>query len=194
MLVSVAGLIWLVSIAPTSRARIAAWVYGLSGVLGYTASATYHVFARSPRSRRIMQRVDHSTIYLLIAGTFTPMAVLAMRGPWRWAALSLMWAGAAGGVALKVFAWSRYRRFTGALYVMLGAAGLIALPWLLDQTRALAFILAGGFLYLFAVLLFALRRPRLSPTWFGYHEVWHALGVAAGVLIFVANFGLIRGG
>lgn len=193
MLASVAGLIWLVSIAPTARARVAAWVYGISAVLGYTASATYHVFVRSPHARRFMQRVDHSTIYILIAGTFTPMALLAIRGPWRWLALGVMWAGAAGGVALKVFAW-RYRRFTGALYVVLGAAGVIALPWLLDQTRALSLILAGGLLYLFAALLFALQRPKLSPTWFGYHELWHALGVIAGVLIFVANFGLIRGG
>ena len=93
-LASLAGLVWLVEAASTPRARAVAWVYGLASAALYLTSSSYHVFARSPRARRIMQRADHSMIFVLIAGTFTPMAVLAVDGAWKWAALVGVWAGA----------------------------------------------------------------------------------------------------
>ncbi|HRW37752.1 MAG TPA: hemolysin III family protein [Aquihabitans sp.] len=193
-LASLLGLAWLVDAAETPRARAVAWVYGLASVLLYLTSSSYHVFARSPRARRIMQRADHSMIFVLIAGTFTPMAVLAVDGGWKWPVLVAMWAGAVAGVVLKVAALDRFPKLGGALYIVLGWAGIVILPALLERPSTLALVVVGGLLYTAGAVLFALHRPVLSPRVFGYHEVWHAFGVAAGAVLFAANLGLVRGG
>jgi hemolysin III len=194
VLAAIAGLVWLVRVAPTTRATVAAWIYGLASVLLYLTSSTYHVFARSPRARGILQKADHSMIYVLIAGSFTPVAVLLVADPWRWVALALMWGGAAAGVAMKLVDLDRFRRLGATLYIALGWAGLMALPALWERPGTLALVVAGGVLYTGGAVLFFLERPRLAPGWFGYHELWHAFGVAAGVLFFVVNLGLIRAG
>lgn len=191
---SIAGLIWLVRVAPTTRATVAAWVYGLASVLLYLTSSTYHVFARSPRARRVLQRADHSMIYVLIAGSFTPVALLLVDDPWRWVALALMWGGATTGVVLKLVAMERFERLGATLYIALGWAGLMALPALWQRPGTLALVVTGGALYTGGAILFFMQRPRLAPGWFGYHELWHAFGVAAGVVFFVVNLGLIRAG
>lgn len=191
---SVAGLVWLVRSASSTRAVVAAWVYGVAAVLLYMTSATYHVFTRSPRARRIMQRADHSMIFVLIAGTITPVCILALGGPWRWVLLVAMWAAAIGGVILKLVAWHRFQKLGNALYIVLGWGGLVALPALVHRPHMLALIVAGGLLYTGGAILFFLGRPRLSPTWFGYHEVWHTFVTAAGMLLFAANLSLVRAG
>lgn len=194
VLVSVVGLVWLVRSATTPRAVAAAWIYGLASVLLYLTSSSYHVFATSPRARRIMQRADHAMIFVLIAGSFTPTALIVLPDPWRWWSLTVMWGGAALGIALKVVALERFRKLGAALYIVLGWAGLMAFPTLLERPLTLALFATGGVLYTVGAVLFALRRPRLSPRWFGYHEVWHTLGVAAGGLLYAANLGLVRTG
>ncbi|MCB0963536.1 MAG: hemolysin III family protein, partial [Acidimicrobiales bacterium] len=143
-LASVAGLIWLVHEAPTPRARTVAWVYGLASVLLYLTSSSYHVFARSPRARRIMQRADHSMIFVLIAGTFTPIAVLAVPHPWKWVALATVWAGAIGGIVLKCLAMDRYPRLGAAMYIVVGWAGAVIAPTLWHRPGTLALIAVGG--------------------------------------------------
>ena len=193
-LISIIGLVALVNEASTPRAVAVAWIYGLASVLLYFTSSSYHVFARSPRARRVMQRADHSMIFILIAGTFTPIAVLAVPDPWRWPALVTMWTGALGGVLLKVLAIDRFPRLGGAMYIVLGWAGIVIFPALWHRPAALLLIAGGGLLYTGGAVLFALNRPRLSPRWFGYHEVWHSFGVAAGALLFAANLGLVRAG
>ena len=193
-LASIPALIHLVAVAPTTRATVAAWIYGLAAILLYLTSATYHVFVRSPRARRIMQRADHSMIYVLIAGTCTPIFILALGGSWRWVGLGAMWAGAIVGVVLKVAVFDRLVRTSFALYIVLGWAGLAALPGLVQRPGSLILVLAAGVLYTAGAVLFALGKPVLSPPWFGYHEVWHTFGVAAGALLFIANLGLVRAG
>lgn len=191
---SLVGLVWLVDSAPTPRARAVAWVYGLASALLYLTSSSYHVFAKSPRARRIMQRADHSMIFVLIAGTFTPIAVLGVPGAWKWVALVAVWLGALGGVALKIAALDRYPRLGGAMYIVVGWAGIVILPAMWDRPGTLALIAIGGVLYTLGAILFALHKPILSERWFGYHEVWHAFGVAAGAVLFAANLGLVRAG
>jgi len=193
-LVSIGGLVWLVEAAESTEATVAAWVYGLSALLLYTTSGTYHCFARSTRARRIMQRADHSMIYLLIAGSATPALILLMDGWPQAALLGLMWAGAATGVVIKLVAFDRLKKLGGALYIILGWAGMLALPAFLAHPGALALMVAAGVLYTVGAALFAAGKPRLSPTWFGYHEVWHVMGVTAGILLFVMNLGLISAG
>ena len=194
LLVSVAGLVWLVRSATTSRAVAAAWIYGIASTLLYLTSSSYHVFARSPRARRVMQRADHSMIFVLIAGSFTPSAVLMLPDPWRWCSLVVMWGGAALGITLKLVALERFRKLGAALYIVLGWAGLMAFPVLWQRPGTLVLFATGGVLYTVGAILFALNRPRLSPRWFGYHEVWHTFGVAAAGLLYAANLGLVRAG
>ncbi|HYI62670.1 MAG TPA: hemolysin III family protein [Acidimicrobiales bacterium] len=192
--VSVAGLVWLVRSAASPEATVAAWVYGVTSVLLYLTSGTYHVFARTARARRIMQRADHSMIYLLIAGSATPVALLLLDGWWRAALLGLMWAGAVTGVVVKLVAFDRLKKLGGTLYIVLGWAGVLAFPALWSRPLSLALFAGGGILYTVGAALFAAGRPRLSSRWFGYHEVWHTFGVAAGALLFASNLGLIRAG
>jgi hemolysin III len=187
------GLLWLVRVAATTPAKVAAAVYGVSCVLLYLASTSYHVFSRSDRARLIMRRIDHSMIYVLIAGTFTPICILAMDGWTRWVVLGAVWAGALFGVLLKALASHRFRRFTFALYLVLGWAGIAALPALVEHPTRFALVVIAGLLYTVGAILFGLRWPLPSSRWFGYHEVWHSLVVAAGVLLFAVNFGIISG-
>ena len=194
LVASVFGLVLLVEVAPTTRARTVAWVYGLASVLLYLTSSSYHVFARSPRARRIMQRADHSMIFVLIAGTFTPLAVLGVHGAWKWPALVAVWVGALGGVMFKIFWLDRFPKLGGAMYIIVGWAGIVILPAMWHRPGTLALVALGGVLYTLGAILFALHRPVLSERWFGYHEVWHAFGIAAGAVLFVANLGLVRAG
>lgn len=194
LLVSLAGLVWLVRSAPTGRALVAAWIYGLASVLLYLTSSSYHVFAKSPTARRWMQRADHAMIFVLIAGSFTPTAILLLPDPWRWASLVAMWCGALAGIVLKLVAIERFRRVGATLYIGLGWAATASFPVLARRPVTLALFVAGGMLYTVGAILFALNRPRLSPRWFGYHEVWHTLGVTAGGLLYAANLGLVRTG
>ena len=192
-LASVLGLVLLLRVADGSLAHASAWVYGSAAVLLYLSSGVYHVFTQSPRAMRVMQRVDHSMIYVLIAGTFTPFGLLVLDGGWRWTSLAVMWSGALLGVVLTITAFERYRKLVAALYIVLGWAGLMLLPPLIDRPVLLALVVLGGGLYTMGAVLFALRWPALSPRWFGYHEVWHVLVVAAGGVLYLANFELVRG-
>ena len=190
-LLSVGGLVWLVTSAGSDEARVAAWVYGVAAILCYVTSSTYHVLARSERARAIMRRADHSMIYVLIAGSFTPVVLLAMHGWWRWIVGGAVWFGAVVGIGLAVAPTWRLPRFGFALYLILGWAGLAALPALAQDPVRLALVMTAGILYTVGAILFAWRRPRLLPTWFGYHEFWHGIGVAAGALLFAANLSLV---
>jgi hemolysin III len=191
---SLAGLAALVRVAPTTLAAVAAWIYGCAAAALYLVSSSYHVFARGPRARRVMQRLDHSMIFVLIAGSFTPVCMLALHGSWRWWLLGAMWALALGGVALKCCALERFPRLGGGLYIGLGWAGLVAAPAFFHRPALGLLFVVGGVLYTVGAILFATGRPRLSPKWFGYHEAWHVFVVAAGALLFVGNFMLVRSG
>jgi hemolysin III len=112
-----------------------------------------------------------------------------MTGWWRWVVLGVVWVGAILGVAMA--AMERLPRFGFALYLILGWAALITLPALARSPGRLALVVTAGLLYTVGAILFGLRRPRLRSTWFGYHELWHSLGVAAGVLLYVVNLSLV---
>lgn len=190
-MLSIGALVWLVRSAASAQALFAAWVYGIAAILCYASSSSYHVLARTERARAVMRRVDHSMIYVLIAGTFTPVCVLAMSGAWRWFLVGAVWLGALTGVALSMPARPRLPRFGIALYLILGWAGIVAAPSLAEHPVRLALIVTAGLLYTIGAILFGAHRPTLRPRWFGYHEFWHGIGVAAGALLFVVNLGLI---
>jgi hemolysin III len=171
----------LVALARGGVARVAAAVYALGLVAVFGASAAYHRGAWSPAARRRMKRLDHSMIYVLIAASYTPVALLVLRGRLAVAVLATAWAGAGVGIALKLVRIDGFRVTTAALYMGLGWLALVALPQLVREMPppALALTVAGGLLYTIGAAVFALRWPDPSPTVFGYHEVWHAFMVAA---------------
>jgi hemolysin III len=178
----------LVATAPTPSARFAATAFATSVAAMFGVSAVYHRVTWRPRPRAWMARVDHATIYLLIAGTYTPYALLALSGAWRVVVLAVVWSGAGAAILLK-FAWvDAPKALAAALGVALGWAGVAALPQLVEEVGAAATVLvvAGGALYTAGAVVYALRRPDPLPAVFGYHELFHAL-VVAGVACHYAS-------
>ena len=188
---AVAALAWLVRSAASLEATVAAWIYGVSSVLCYLTSSLYHMVARTERARALLRRADHSMIYLFIAGSFTPSCLLTMSGWWRWPLIGIVWAGALVGVGLSIPARPRLPHFGIALYQILGWAGVAALPTLARDPLRAALVTTAGLIYTGGAILFGLRRPVLSPGWFGYHEFWHSMVVVAGALVFAVNLSLI---
>jgi len=191
---SVGGLVWLLADAHTPQAVVAACVYGVATTAMYLTSSAYHLYARSARARRVMQRLDHSMIYVLISGTYTPVCLLALHGSFRWVLLGVVWAGALVGVVLAALALDRFPRLTWGLYLVLGWAAVVAIPEFAQRPALLGLATLGGVLYTAGAVLFALRQPRPVAVWFGYHEFWHAVGIAAGGVFFAMNLGLVAAG
>jgi len=191
--VALAGLVALVLLAPGPRARTAALVYGFSLVALFSVSALYHRPAWSPRALLWMRRLDHSAIFLLIAGTFTPMCLL-LGDAFARTMLAVVWAGAGLGI-LRALLWPRAPRGVAtALYLLLGWA---AVPLAPAMYRALgpgsmALLAAGGLLYSVGAVIYATRRPDPFPRVFGYHEVFHALVIAAAGLHYAVAAGAVR--
>ena len=194
--VSVPAGVVLVTVAEGAAATAVAAIYALSltGVFG--ASAAYHRGAWSPAARLQMRRLDHSMIFILIAGSYTPVSVLALSGAWEVVLLSLIWSGAALGVVLKIARPDGLSATTGALYVILGWVALIAAPQLVHglSLPALILLISGGLLYTAGAIVFATKRPDPNPMVFGYHEVWHAFMAAAAACHFALVVLVVRAG
>jgi hemolysin III len=179
----------LVLSAPSGRARLAAAIYAVSVAALCASSALYHrVQWRSPTARVWMRRLDHSMIFVLIAGTYTPFAMLALRGALASALLIAVWAGAASGIVLTL-AWIDAPDWLIALlYVLLGWVGAVAFPTVIATLGAVpvALVAAGGLLYTAGAVVYARKRPNPVAAVFGYHEVFHVLVIAAAALQYAA--------
>jgi hemolysin III len=178
----------LIALADSGRERFAVAIYAVAITALFGASALYHRPNWSVPMRRWMRRVDHSSIFLLIAGTFTPFALLVMNGPLATAILIVVWAGALSGIVLK-FAWIDAPRWlTATVFVALGWVAVFALPQLWSDMGPVPVLLlgVGGLLYTVGAVIYATQRPDPAPSVFGYHEIFHVLVIAAAVLQFVA--------
>jgi hemolysin III len=163
---------------PAATAVAAVYAVSLSAVLG--TSAAYHLGRWTPRARRWMKRLDHSMIYVLIAGSYTPVAVLVLNGPWEAVLLSVIWAGAVIGITLKMARPDGLSVLGAILYMAMGWLALVALPQLVQGMTPAEVVLmvAGGLFYTAGAIVFASRRPDPRPEVFGYHEIWHSFMVA----------------
>jgi len=175
----------LVLAARTGPARVAAAVYALSLAGLFGTSAAFHLGRWSDPVRRRMDQADHAMIYVLIAGSWTPFAVLTLGPPWGLAILGAVWAVAVGGIAVVIL-WHRIRIVGITLYLTLGWLGLATLPWLAGRlgVAKLILLVGGGVLYTVGAVVLGRQRPDPSPSVFGYHEVWHAFTIAAGACHF----------
>ena len=171
----------LVIVAPGAESTVAALVYALAVVALFAASATYHRGRWRHEVRAWLSRVDHAMIFVLIAGTYTPICVLALDGTLGDALLITVWAGALVGVVLQLIPFAKPRWVEVAVYVALGWVAVAALPQLVDELgwTATALIGAGGALYTLGAVAYGLKRPDPVPHVFGYHEVFHACTIAA---------------
>ncbi len=183
----VAG-IALVVVADSLREQLAMWIYAVALAAMFGVSALYHrVTWRSPRVRTWMRRLDHSTILLLIAGTYTPFALLAFDGWVADVVLVVVWVGAAAGLVLNLLWVDAPKWLTAVVFIALGWVGVIALPELVDVgLAATVLVFGGGALYTLGAISYATRRPDPVPHVFGYHEIFHVLVVLAAAAHFVA--------
>lgn len=190
----VVGILGLLLLALTSAARggrlaLAVYLFGLLAMFG--VSAMYHRGRWSPRELAMWRRLDHSTIFLAIAGAYTPVAIAGLDGWRQTAVLVVVWSGAALGITLQWIPVHVPRALFTAVYVVVGWSLSIALPQLFDGLGAVGFalVLGGGIAYTAGAVVYALKRPDPWPTVFGYHEVFHLLTiVGAGLQLAAVAF------
>jgi hemolysin III len=170
---------------PAKRASVA--VYGIALILLFTVSTMYHRGPWSPRVRAVWRRIDHANIFVMIAATYTPIAVTILDGSLRIGILVAIWVTAVVGIVLVATPIRMPRAVLVLLYMAAGWIAVVILPTLYARIgpTGFALLLAGGLLYTLGGVSYALKRPRLWPNVFGYHEVFHLLVIAASAMFFV---------
>jgi len=179
---------FVVVFADGTRARVSAAVFAASVAACFGASALYHRVTWSARVRPWMRRIDHAGVYLLIAGTYTPVALLALGGAWQVAILATVWSGAAAAIIVK-FVWVDAPKWLAAgIGLALGWVAVVALPqlWTKLDHAAVLLLVIGGLAYSAGAIVYARRRPDPLPAVFGYHELFHALTIVAVSCQYVA--------
>ena len=167
--------------AAGARAQVAAAIFAGAVVGMFGASALYHRVTWSPTKRLWLRRLDHAGIFGLIAGTYTPFGLFVLHGTWQKTVLAIVWAGTALAIAVK-FIWVKAPKWLSALVgVALGWVGIVMLPQILDTAGAVAvaLVFTGGVCYTLGASVYARRKPDFLPGVFGYHELFHALVIAA---------------
>ena len=190
---SLAAASLLVAFAPAGTARVTAAIYGIGLNALFITSAVYHRWPPASRWKPVLRRIDHSVIFVFIAASYTPVAVLILEPPSSTIVLVSVWVGAVLGVVFSV-AWIDAPRLAVALsYIGIGWVIVIALPEVFGEAGAApaALFLAGGLLYSAGAFVYARQRPDPWPRIFGFHELFHALVIAAAVLHFVAMAGWV---
>jgi hemolysin III len=162
--------------------------YGVCLVALFAASAAYHMADAGQRATAVLRRLDHSAIYLLIAGTYTPFCLLALHGFWQWGLLSIIWGLALVGIVLKIFIMNAPRWISAGAYVVMGWLCLGAVGQMLRAlpTGALAWLAAGGVIYTVGAVIYITRKLDFVPGKFGFHEVWHIFVILGAAAHFVA--------
>jgi hemolysin III len=191
---SLFGLIFLLIIGGPGTAKIVSiLVYGLSLFILFSASSAYHLVQANPATTQILRKLDHSAIFLLIAGTYTPFCVIAFTGFFHWGLLAIIWAIALGGVIVKIFRVRAPRWLNATIYVVMGwlcvsAAGQIAsnLP-----VNSVVWMVVGGVVYTLGAVIYATKIFNFVPGKFGFHEVWHLFVLMGASAHFIAVASLI---
>jgi hemolysin III len=191
--VSVAAAVVVVVLAPAGRARIAVAVYGAGLIALFGGSALYHRWRGPARCKPLLRRIDHSTIFVFIAASYTPIAVVVLHGALVWVVLGVAWAGAGAGVAFSLGWIEAPRAVIASSYLALGWVSVIAIPQLLAELTPapLVLLVAGGVLYSVGAAVYALKRPDPWPRTFGFHEIFHAFVIAAAAAQYIAVIGWV---
>lgn len=177
-LLSIAGLVVLVGYAVryASAKHIAAFaVFGASLILLYSSSAVYHLARVPEKIGTILRRIDHMMIYVLIAGTYTPICLLALTGAWGLSMLIIIWALAVAGIIMTVVWFGAPRWLTTAVYLLMGWLVIIAFYPLIHSlpVGGITWLVVGGLLYTVGAVIYGFKWPRINSSWFGFHEIFH---------------------
>jgi hemolysin III len=185
----------LVAASSGGRERLAAAAFGACLVLTFGVSALYHRVDWRPSARRVMRRLDHASIYLLIAGTYTPYGLLVLSGAWQFSILGVVWIGAAAAIVQRVVWLDAPRWIPVAAGIVLGWVGLLALPQIVEAAgfSGTFLVAAGGVFYTLGAVVYAVKRPDFRPAVFGFHELFHVLTVLAASCQFAAVALLVAG-
>lgn len=183
-LLSVVGLVLLLmdAIKSGSASHIVAFsMFGLSMVLLYTASTLYHSLKVKEKTISLLRKLDHSMIYILIAGTYTPICLIVLEGNWSWIVFISVWSVALAGIIKKFFWITAPRWLSVVLYLGMGWMGVLLFPALFVKLPLafLIWIVTGGLAYTLGAIIYGMEKPNPVPGWFGFHEIWH-LFVLAG--------------
>ncbi len=186
---AVAAGIVLVALADSPSEIVSSWVYAGALAAMFGASALYHRFPWQSAARRLWaRRLDHSMIFVFIAGTYTPFALLCFSGTTQWLVLVIVWAGAALGLMLELVWIDSPRWLTAVAYLAVGWVGVLAAPQMFSGigVSGSVLVIVGGGLYTLGAVIYATKWPNPFPRTFGFHEIFHLLVVAAAVSQFVA--------
>ena len=170
------GAAWLAYLSRDNGVRLASLlIYGISLVLMLSASAAYHLIDARPRVSQILRKLDHTAIYLLIAGTYTPICLRFFTGFWQWGLLAIIWTLAMTGIGVKLLILNAPRWVTAGVYIAMGwlAVAGIRPILLVVPAGALAWLLAGGLWFTVGAVVYITKRPDFVPGVFGFHEIWH---------------------
>jgi len=192
-ILALAGLIALLIVGWSTPAKIVSLlVYGISLIGMFSASATYHMVRAKDKVLLILRKIDHSAIFLLIAGTYTPFCINAFDGFWKWGMLSIIWSLAAIGIIVKVFYIKAPRWLNAGIYVVMGWLCVGASGQMLSTLPAWVFgwLLAGGVIYTLGAVVYSTKLFNFKPGVFGFHEVWHIFVMLAAAAHFVAVMGV----
>lgn len=186
--VAAAGAVGLVYLGRDSLDKqLSLLVYGVSLVAMLAASAAYHLVNASPDTVKFLRKLDHSAIYLIIAGTYTPICLYFFTGFWQWGMVALIWLFAFIGIAVKLVFIHAPRWLTVAIYLGMGWLGVFAIPEMLNTMPpgAIGWLFAGGIFFTLGALVYAFKKPDWYPNVFGFHELWHVFVILGCLCHFI---------
>lgn len=162
-------------------------IYSISLVSMFSASATYHLAQVKPRAREVLRKLDHSAIFMLIAGTYTPICLNAFSGFWRWGFLSIIWGIALVGIIIKIFYIRAPRWLNAGMYVLMGWISVLAWRQMAGlPAGVLVWLIVGGVIYTIGAVIYATRILNFVPGKFGFHEVWHLFVIGGAFSHFIS--------
>lgn len=170
------GLILLLFLGHDSLTKaISLTIYGITLVLMFSASSAYHLVSASPRVIAILRKIDHSAIYTLIAGSYTPLCVNFFQGFWQWGLMAIVWGMALVGVITKIFIINAPRWVSAGLYLIMGWFAVLAIPEMVSSMplNALYGLMSGGIFFTLGAIVYIFKKPDFYPGFFGFHEIWH---------------------
>ncbi len=196
-IISAVGLIILLVLGRGDPTReLALFIYGLSLILMFSASATYHLVIASPQKMLRLRKLDHSAIYLLIAGTYTPVCLTFFTGYYRWGLLAAVWTFALIGIAVKVFVIHAPRWLNAGIYLIMGWLAVFAIPQIVTgmPLAAVIWLVAGGLFFTIGAVIYITRKMDFVPGVFGFHEVWHIFVILGCLCHYILVAGYIAAG
>jgi hemolysin III len=183
------GSYYLLSVGGSTPDRVVSLLIYSASLFGlFFASGTYHGVAAGPKLTQVLRKIDHSAIYLLITGSYTPFCIIALSGFWQWGMLAIIWTLALAGILVKVFIIRAPRWFTAGVYVVMGWLSVFAAREMLLRMppAAIAWLVAGGLFYTLGAVVYVTKKGDFFPGRFGFHEIWHLFVLSGAAAHFVA--------